>query len=287
MKYMTIFAKLHQSKVVSRACDSSRFFRAIITCGLLTGWDVLIGLYSGGASASASPPIIFSCIANGIVSGTLAFLAGATHWRGMRLGLAFATIPIAIAVVNLVEGVVYLNIEASKWNVISSVLKYIVVLPVWSKSSSRVENYSAVNDVRDPRGLAGTICRFGVSDFLYLVIYFAAGMVIFPLVRDFYATQTLPSVRTITALQLLFRAPVFMSVCVLLSVMIGGRRMKNSFFVGLSFTLVSGVAPLIVPNPFFPDSIRWIHFWEVTLANFAYGVLVAAIWWKRGRVTTS
>src|ERR1700730_16747097 len=46
------------------------------------------------------------------------------------------------------------------------------------------------------------------------------------------------------------------------------------------FTFLSGVAPLLMPNPFFPDSVRWVHFCEVTSENFVFGVIVAWLWGK-------
>jgi hypothetical protein len=33
-----------------------------------------------------------------------------------------------------------------------------------------------------------------------------------------------------------------------------------------------------MPNPVFPDSVRWVHFCEVTSSNFAFGAIVAWLW---------
>lgn len=33
-----------------------------------------------------------------------------------------------------------------------------------------------------------------------------------------------------------------------------------------------------MPNPYFPDSVRWVHFMEVTSSNFVFGVIVAWLW---------
>jgi hypothetical protein len=120
--------------------------------------------------------------------------------------------------------------------------------------------------------------KFVVSDFTYLFLYFGTGMIIFPYVKDFYATQHVPPMGTIAALQLLVRGPVFVLICLGLTRMLGLPRLKGALTVGLVFTLVSGVAPLLMPNPFFPDAVRWVHFGEVTSENFVFGAIVAWLW---------
>jgi hypothetical protein len=105
-------------------------------------------------------------------------------------------------------------------------------------------------------------------------------MIIFPFVRAFYATQPMPSMGQLVALQLFLRGPVFVGICMMLARMINAPRMTTAVTVGITFALISGVAPLIVPNPLFPDSVRWVHFYEVTLANFLFGILVTLLWAK-------
>jgi hypothetical protein len=115
---------------------------------------------------------------------------------------------------------------------------------------------------------------------LYIVLYYTAGLIIFPFVRDFYMRIGVPTVRVIVPLQLLFRGPLFVLLCLLLLRMFRLPRWSGAFAVGLSFTLVSGVAALIIPNPFFPDAVRWAHFCEVTSSNFVFGCLVGLVWGK-------
>jgi hypothetical protein len=55
--------------------------------------------------------------------------------------------------------------------------------------------------------------------------------------------------------------------------------------VGLTFTILSGVATLILPNPFFPDAVRWAHFCEVTSSNFVFGCVVGLVWGKPATAT--
>jgi len=83
---------------------------------------------------------------------------------------------------------------------------------------------------------------------------------------------------TIVALQLLIRGPVFVLLCLALMRMLNLSRVSGALAVGIVFTLLSGVAPLLMPNPVFPDSVRWVHFCEVTSENFLFGAIVAWLW---------
>ena len=49
-------------------------------------------------------------------------------------------------------------------------------------------------------------------------------------------------------------------------------------FPAIMPALLTGVAPLLMPNPFFPDAVRWVHFAEVTSENFVFAVVVAWLW---------
>jgi len=115
-------------------------------------------------------------------------------------------------------------------------------------------------------------------------LYFLAGTIIFPFVRDYYATQHIPGPRQITALQFLLRAPLFILVCLTLLRMFRLPPLSGAVAVGLAFTFISGVAALIMPNGIFPETVRWAHFWEVSTSNFVFGMVVAWVWGQAQRV---
>ncbi len=216
-----------------------------------------------------------------IVVAAIAFIAMRSEWRGWRLGAALAAIPFTVAVVNIVEAVYYLeeaHLDGTRL-ILQAVLTYAVAALLWGRI------FSAGREGQAPhfrpygsRGIVQRAWRFVASDFAYLFGYLAAGMAIFPLVRDFYTTRTLPSPAVIFLLQLLVRGPLFVIVCVLLVRMAGLPRAKGAVAVGVVFTLVSGVAPLLLPSPYFPDAIRWVHFFEVSVTNLVFGAIIAAMW---------
>jgi len=227
-----------------------------------------------------SPESMFRWIllTNLLMVAALGYVASRTDLRGWKLGFALAATPCAIGIANLIEGAVFLGNVQLPWArvCLQVFVTYLLVAPVWSWifGGSAAGHSSSW----DPKPASGKLWRFAVSDIAYVVFYFTAGMIIFPLVRDFYATQTVPEPAKIVALQLLVRGPIFIGICLLLVRLLGFSRTTGALAVGLVFTLLSGVVPLLAPNPFFPDAVRWVHFGEVTSSNFVFGFVVAWLW---------
>jgi hypothetical protein len=218
---------------------------------------------------------------NVVVVAALMVVALRVEWRGWRLGIVVVALPLAITAVNLLEGVVFLKAPHPDWariflyNLISSAL----VVPVWTLLFGRQQNSLAHHfHPIQSQSRAQRAWKFAVSDLLYLVLYFGTGAIIFPYVKDFYTVQQLPPLGGIIALQLLIRGPLFILLCLCMTRMLGLSRLNGALVVGLVFTLLSGVAPLLLPNPYFPDSVRWVHFCEVTSENFIFGAIVAWLW---------
>ena len=222
----------------------------------------------------------WTILTNALVTATLTVLAVRTEWRGWKLGVAIAAIPMAIAAVNVVEGTVFLTNTNLQWGRIFAFMQLssALTIPVWAlvfgRRPSLPEHYHPIGS----KSRSERAWKFIVADISYLLLYFVAGSIIFPFVKDFYATQHLPSAAGIMALQLLIRGPVFVVLCLGITRMLGLPRMAGALAVGAIFTLLSGVAPLLIPNPVFPDSVRWVHFCEVTSSNFVFGAIVAWLW---------
>ena len=230
-----------------------------------------------------SVPHVFQwmLLTNAVVVAALTAVAIRSEWRGWRLGVALAAIPLVIESVNLIEGVVFLTNSELEWGKIflHALISAALTVPVWMLLFGRRADipqehcHPIASKSRGERAW-----KFLVSDFAYIFLYFAAGLIIFPYVKDFYATQHVPPIKTILELQLLVRGPVFVVLCLALVRMLGLPRLAGALAVGAVFTILSGVAPLLMPNPFFPDAVRWVHFCEVTSSNFVFGAFVAWLW---------
>jgi hypothetical protein len=219
-------------------------------------------------------------LTNAIVVTVLSAVAVRSDWRGWKLGLALAAVPFAISSVNILEGSVFLKNSNLPWGrlYIQAVISAVLIVPVWTlifgRRAASTEHYHPIQ----AKGRGERAWKFVLSDFSYIFLYYAAGMIIFPFVRDFYATQQLPSAGTIIGLQLLIRGPIFVLLCIGLTRMLGLSRVSGALAVGAAFTMLSGVAPLVMPNPFFPDAVRWVHFCEVVSENFVFGAIVGWLW---------
>jgi hypothetical protein len=215
-----------------------------------------------------------------LTTAALTVLAVRSEWRGWKLGTTLALIPLVISSVNLLEGVVFLTNVDLQWGRIFlfTVVSSVLTIPLWALLFGRKQNGAEHFHPIESLSRAERAWRFALSDFTYLFLYYGTGMIIFPYVKDFYATQHLPSIGSLVALQLLVRGPVFVLLCIGMTRMLGLSRISGALAVGAIFTLISGVAPLLMPNPAFPDSIRWVHFCEVTTENFVFGAIVAWLW---------
>ncbi len=264
---------------------SSVWLMSLLTGVLFIIVDLASGVILPVKQSGVPYTMIWMIAANAVVAVTAGLLASRAPWRGFRLALALAAIPLTVQVINVVEGVVYLKTDtAVLWSLAFSPLKYVLMVPLWFMVFRPLANPPSAESVIPARTFGGKLWRLILCDFLYVFLYLTAGAIIYPMVRDFYATQPMPSLGLIIALQLLLRGPLFAGICVLIARMVGAQRLATALIVGLAFTLISGVAPLIVPSSFFPDAVRWVHFCEVTSSNFAFGVLVSWIWSRKSPV---
>ncbi len=219
-------------------------------------------------------------LSNAVTVAALAVVAARTDWRGWRLGIAVAAIPVVIHTLDMLEGIVFLKNSPVEWGRISvyTVVSAALSVPVWMLLFGRREKVLEHYHPMQAQSPSQRAWKFAVSDVAYLVLYLTAGTIIFPYVKDFYATQYLPPMSALAALQLGIRGPIFILLCLFLARMIGLPRLRGALAVGAVFTLLSGVAPLLIPNPYFPDIVRWAHFCEVTSSNFVFGAVVAWLW---------
>jgi hypothetical protein len=252
--------------------------RIVLGWGALVIAQMIAGMLIRITVPNAEGMFRWMLLTNLLMVAALGYLASRTELRGWKLGVVLAAIPCAIGTANLIEGAVFLTNVEMPWirACVQLFVTYLLVVPMWSWIFGRMA--PGHQSSWDPKPAASKAWRFGISDLAYVVFYFIAGMIIFPLVRDFYATQTLPHPAQIVGLQLLVRGPIFIGICLLMVHLLGFSRLMGAVMVGLLFTLLSGVVPLLAPNPFFPDAVRWVHFGEVTVANFLFAFVVAWLW---------
>jgi len=254
---------------------------------------LLAGQMVAGMLIHTSTPVMpnifrWLMLSNALVVVALGAAAMRSEWKGWRLGLALFSIPVAIAAVNMLEGVIFLTNAKVDWRGIFllTVAGYALASALWSVIFNRKLVSASAGDRAIPtRTFSQKLWRFAFCSAAYVFLYYLAGMIIFPYVREYYATQHIPSMGQIVSLQFFVRGPVFVVVCLVLLRMFRLNGWSGALSVGLAFTILSGVATLILPNPFFPDSVRWVHFCEVTGSNFVFGWVVGLVWGKPATAT--
>ncbi|MCD6562949.1 MAG: hypothetical protein J7K23_03400 [Thermoproteales archaeon] len=122
----------------------------------------------------------------------------------------------------------------------------------------------------------GWLWRFFISVFLYVFLYIIAGMLVFPYIQDFYAGIPMPDVSEIILMQF-FRGFVYLAISILVLWVMDTTLLKKSLFLGLLFSVLGGIAPLLLPNPYMPAKIRFYHSIEIGLSNFIYGVVIGYV----------
>ncbi|MCI0663632.1 MAG: hypothetical protein L0220_21420 [Acidobacteria bacterium] len=226
-----------------------------------------------------------------LVAIVLVFLAMRSDWQGWRLALALSVFPFVTGiagVANNIEAVIFLTTTGLSWKwaigypLLASTLAFPLLLLISGWRSESLPVIQAVNyRPFQSRQWGQRVWRYALSSLAYTFLYFLAGMIILPIVIDFYKTQTIPPVGKIFLLQLLVRGPVYVALCLLLTRMLGLSRIRGAIAVGGTFATLNGIVPLLIPNEVFPEHVRWAHFGEVVGSNFVFGFFVGWLWGKR------
>jgi hypothetical protein len=126
---------------------------------------------------------------------------------------------------------------------------------------------------RARRSMTGWSLRIGLGALAYVVVYFTAGATAFPFMADFYAGRSMPSPAYVALIQL-FRGLGYVGIALALVRWLPLHRMGTALSVGLTLSILGGVAPLVVPNVYLPTPVRLVHLIEVGVSNFLFGFFV-------------
>lgn len=258
----------------------TRFALAITggTLVLMLADAVLAGFHLNGQ-------IWRNVLADLLAATVLGYLVWAARASGWRL-LAAAFLPsFVIRYFNaLDEGVLFLAIPARLVidglvvGLITSAL--VAAAVVWLMGKGGNEEQVAAGQT--PRRSPGAwLWRFAAGDSAYVVLYYAAGMCVFPFVKDFYANFKLPSPGAIVLMQV-FRGSIYIASVLPIIRMIPNRR-HATLAIGLALSMLAGVVPLLPDNPLMPPNIRLAHTVEIGVSNFIFGVILAYLFSPRAK----
>ena len=77
------------------------------------------------------------------------------------------------------------------------------------------------------------------------------------------------------------RGFLFVMITILILRTINLPLIKKALLVGLVFSMLGAIAPLIPPNEFMPGNIRFVHGFEVGISNFLYGLLLGYLFGQK------
>jgi hypothetical protein len=275
--------------------NSSRMFLAIATATLaLVATDVIaFGVHPGGLAWRF-------VLANLLTATTLAYVVWAARGseaRDRTLFVAVFLLYYGITYVNsLDEGVLFLGLATSLviGALVMGLVRSMAVAGALVLLSGRNANDSQQSRVESPEvksvespeiksaqpstfnsrlSTGSWLWRLIAGDFAYVFLYFAAGLTVFPFVKEFYASMVLPKPSSIILMQLL-RGMIYIVVAMPAVRLIRNRR-HAALALGLAFSILGGVAPLLPDNPLMPPNIRFAHTIEIAVSNFIYGVVLA------------
>jgi len=118
--------------------------------------------------------------------------------------------------------------------------------------------------------------RILLGDFMYLIFYLAAGItlqVAYPEFMTFYEGK-IPSMELIVKTQLFLRGFIYVGIAIVILKTSDLSSLKRAILTGSIFSILGGIAPLLVPNDLMPAYVRLGHGFEVGISNFLYGLLL-------------
>lgn len=190
-----------------------------------------------------------------------------TSARGWRLGAGLLALGLGVGSFNLLIEAVGFGVlswleAAQAFAVQSAVVGLLVALAiVAARLRAPAQNAPA---------LRFDVARLVAIIIAYEVLYITAGVMVLPYVADFYATQQIPHIGVVLGLQAV-RACIFAAVA---AVLLRGGLRYAPLVLGVAFSVVGGLAPLLPDNPFMPPEMRAFHAIEVGVSNFLFGAIV-------------
>jgi len=135
------------------------------------------------------------------------------------------------------------------------------------------------------RKFGSWLWRIFSGNILYLFLYILAGMILYlsmPRLNEFYGDK-IPPMELIIKTQIFLRAFVFMAIAVLINRTVVLPKYQKAVLVGLIFSVIGGIAPLIVPSELMPQFVRIGHGFEVGISNFLYGFLLSLLLFQKSK----
>ena len=208
----------------------------------------------------------------------LGFYVSYSSLRGLKLTLSVFFIYYIIGHFNILIEAYIFNVtdraETAK-EMLQGLFVVSIFAPLFVLILNKWEGSSEVLQFKE-RSVFSWIWRGVLGIFIYLIFYIGAGMILqatYPDLMSFYEGK-LPAVDVMILTQFP-RGLLFVLVAILMLRTLKLPQIKKALLIGLVFSIIGGIAPLISPNEFMPENIRMVHGIEVGISNLLYGMTLA------------
>jgi hypothetical protein len=243
---------------------------------------------AGSAGSGSGSILLYQLAACMLYAGALAYPVRVSTWRGWRLvGAAFLALFGLNVALTQIEAYVFLKDLSQSFMLMAVIIGSVQAASVALLLAALFGKLRGpAEQVLHPRVPAGAwAARLAICSFAYLVLYYVAGTIIYPFVQPFYESQH----RSVTLLMIvslqLLRGALYVAVVLPLIRSMPVERWRIALAIAVLYPIVSGIAPLLGPNPILPDYVRHVHMIEIGWSNFVFGLLVG--WLVRGKSDSS
>jgi hypothetical protein len=130
----------------------------------------------------------------------------------------------------------------------------------------------------------GLLWRMVAAIVVFLVCYFGAGMLIFPMVKGYYQGRNMPDPVAMVAMV------VLRVVCLIVTTWLATRRIPNRrdarLILATAFPVIGVFSLMLHHNELMPPGVRWVHTMEMTPYYALCGFLFA-VWFGPRRAAES
>lgn len=253
---------------------SNPFIKVILGAFLLS---ILFAL--SDFALGISPPknsYVWGILSSIFVASVLGYLILHSTYRGFKLSVIVFIVYFIIGQFNILIEALIFNVTDRSTTIYEIIRGFIVILffaPIFVYLLEKWEGQSTQLSFA-PRSIFSWIRKIALVDVLYFTIYVTAGMIIqatYPNFMDFYEGK-IPPLDLVLTTQV-FRGILFAAIAILVTRTTDLNLTKRMILVGLLFSILGGIAPLIPPNEFMPFHTRMAHGIEVGISNFLFGVI--------------
>jgi hypothetical protein len=251
---------------------SNPWIQAALTTAALTLLQMFLSFLVPPSAGGGAGGLGFVLLSNALTASLLVWIARRLRVRGLARAVVLWAIWGGIQAISLIELLVF-DIGVPRGDLPWLALHSLAVSACLALFLGLAFPAEARAGGAPPAAAPPSVWwRLAASGLAYVVLYFAAGMLAYPYVREFYEARPMPAMGTLLVVQPV-RGLAFGAIVLLVVRQIRASRFGAAVAAGSTISILGGVAPLLIPNPYLPDAVRYAHLPEVGVSNFLFGLL--------------